>query len=487
MKINRLIPIFFLFFVKNSFAQTSVSIDNKQFYAPQTGNYLEFYSSIDPVGFKLEFVKDSGLICKVNELILVRQGEKIIDFRKKIITSPYFSDSSIYSFNSVERFKLNPGKYVVEYECSDALQTNGQPLRTELLIEVFNRENKTCISQIELIEKASATVKHPELTKSGYEIHPYVSSFYPEEIEKLAYYAELYFTEDDVKDGQKFILTQFLTNFDTDEKIEGFAKMSKITAQVVSPILNTFDIKNLPTGNYNLVIELRNRNNEVVVAEKIFIQRLNFTSALSDQAISQTTVEGTFVDQINSNDSLNMFISSVRPIATNGESDMAVSQMKTGNVMSKKQYFLLFWRSRDPKNPEGAWLKYKAEVKKVDKMFSTKIKRGHETDRGRIYLKYGAPNQVTDRPNEPSAYPYQIWQYYRLGKFNNKFFLFYMPDLVSNDYEILNSDVPGEFRNPKWEAVLYSRDTQNPNIDFPTKNNTNHYGGNVNELLRNPR
>ena len=48
---------------------------------------------------------------------------------------------------------------------------------------------------------------------------------------------------------------------------------------------------------------------------------------------------------------------------------------------------------------------------------------------GRIFLYHGPPNTITDRPNEPSAYPYQIWHYYKIGKFNNKRFIFYKPDL----------------------------------------------------------
>jgi GWxTD domain-containing protein len=235
-----------------------------------------------------------------------------------------------------------------------------------------------------------------------------------------------------------------------------------------------------------LVLEVRNKTNEIIAIESIFIQRLNQTKAISNEVLNETTIEGTFVENINNLDSLNEFVGCVRPIASNSESDMANMQMINGTPLSKKQFIYLFWKSKNTTNPEGAWLEYKREVKEANRLFATRIKRGFETERGRIYLKYGKPNQVTDRPNEPSAFPYQIWQYYKVGKFNNKFFLFYMPDLVSNDYEVLNSDIPGEFRNPRWEATLFSRNTPNPNIDS-NKNSTNHYGGNVNELIRNPR
>ena len=81
------------------------------------------------------------------------------------------------------------------------------------------------------------------------------------------------------------------------------------------------------------------------------------------------------------------------------------------------------------------------------------MRKGYETDRGRIYLKYGPPNTITDRPNEPSAYPYQIWHCYALQRFNKKD-SFLSSDLVSNDYVILHSTLQGEYFNNNWKTDL---------------------------------
>lgn len=487
MKIKQLIIFITLLAPLYPKAQSPVSIDIKQFYAPGTGNYIEVFSYIDPAHFDLKSVKDSGFICQVQELMILRQGDKIINYHKKNIKSPYFTDSTISPFTLVQRFTAEPGKYTLEYECLDLLKPMALPLKAEFIVNLTNRKDKNTISHIQLVERISSNIQHPEFSRSGYEIWPYVSDFYPDYIEKLAWYAEVYFDPTDIEAQEKFVLTQYISSHETDEKLEGFAKMTKVTATQVNPVLNSFDIQKLPTGSYNLVIELRNRKNELLSKESVYFQRLNTTQALSNDNLINTNVEGTFVASMNSIDSLNEFIASIRPIASNPESDMAVVQIKEGNLQSKKQFFYLFWKSRSPIDPGGSWLEYKARMKYVNAVFGTRIKKGYETDRGRVYLKYGAPNQLTDRPNEPSAYPYQIWQYYKAGKYNNKSFIFYMPDLVSNDYELLNSDVPGEYKNPRWQAVIQSRDTQNPNIDFPNQNNGNHYGGNVNDLLRNPR
>ena len=150
------------------------------------------------------------------------------------------------------------------------------------------------------------------------------------------------------------------------------------------------------------------------------------------------------------------------------------------------KYVYSFWVTTSPGKPYEGWVKYKAQVYYCEKMFGTQIKAGFETDRGRTWLKYGAPDAVLDRPNEPSAYPYQIWQYYRIGQRSNIRFIFYNPDLVTNDYPMLHSEMQGELQNYRWEYELHKRNSASPHIDDPGNSNSIHYGGNVNRYFINP-
>ena len=156
------------------------------------------------------------------------------------------------------------------------------------------------------------------------------------------------------------------------------------------------------------------------------------------------------------------------------------------NDTLKRQFLYSFWYNRQPENPSLAWEKYKLEVYKTDQLFSTKVRRGYETDMGRTYLKYGPPNTITDRPNEPSAYPYQIWHYYKIGKFNNKRFIFYMPDLGSNEYSTLHSTLQGEYYNRNWKTDLHRRNTPGRSVDNTQNPNDGQWGSNSNTFFINP-
>jgi GWxTD domain-containing protein len=161
-----------------------------------------------------------------------------------------------------------------------------------------------------------------------------------------------------------------------------------------------------------------------------------------------------------------------------------------------QQFFYNFWQSRSASSPEITWLEYYKEVMRVNKEFSTFGLKGYDTDRGRVYLQYGPPDQRAKSDIEPSAYPYEIWEYYSLtdrsqqlsnpfNKQSNKKFVFYNPDLVSNKYVLIHSNAIGETSNPAWDLMLHKRDTQSPNLDSEKK--SEHYGGNANDSFQNPR
>ena len=120
----------------------------------------------------------------------------------------------------------------------------------------------------------------------------------------------------------------------------------------------------------------------------------------------------------------------------------------------------------------------------VEELYSNNFQEGFETDRGRVYLQYGAPTNIVQKETSSNEYPYEIWQYNKIGSFSNKRFIFYNPDLVNNGYRLLHSDMIGELKNPGWPQILVKRNTTNGNIDDPNADVQRHYGTNGNDLFR---
>lgn len=74
-----------------------------------------------------------------------------------------------------------------------------------------------------------------------------------------------------------------------------------------------------------------------------------------------------------------------------------------------------FWRRRDP-TPETprneAMLEFFRRVRHSERHFQT-VGPGWRSDMGRIYIKYGEPDQIESRPSSSAESPQEIWYYNR--------------------------------------------------------------------------
>jgi GWxTD domain-containing protein len=150
-----------------------------------------------------------------------------------------------------------------------------------------------------------------------------------------------------------------------------------------------------------------------------------------------------------------------------------------------QRYFYHFWYTRNNLEPEKEWMEYFAEVVKVNQNYGTSIQKGYATDRGRVYLKYGPPNSIQKSEHEPNAYPYEIWHYYAIRNNREGKFIFYCTDLVSNNYELLHSDVIGEIQNINWQLELHKRN-QISNDPYQ-ENIQDHWGNKSKDYFNLPR
>lgn len=452
------------------------------FYSPANGPYIETYLSV--IGNSIVYAKnDAGKFQGVIEITyLFKQTNEIKQFKKYNLLSPVLDDtlSEKVNFIDQQRISLPAGNYEFEIIMQD-LNSTQAPFKSNQLINIDFNDKKMAISDIELIESLSKTTTKSIISKNGYDIIPYTSDFFPENFEKIAFYAEIYNADKLLGENESFLITYSIESFETNEVVGNFKGFARETAKPVNIVLKSFNIAELQSGNYNITIEARNKSNELLLQKKVFFQRSNPKAVpnIASADISLSFVAGMTSKQLND------YIKSTEPISNAIELNYSRNQLKGNNTELMQKYFYNFWATRNPENPKEAWEKYKEEVESVNKQFGTAIKRGYETDRGRIYLKHGKPNTIVDRQNEPSSYPYEIWHYYKVENFSNIRFVFYNPDLVSNDYPLLHSTLPGEINNPQWKILLHKRDNQPRDVD--EQNNKDHFGGQADDFFNNPR
>jgi GWxTD domain-containing protein len=261
----------------------------------------------------------------------------------------------------------------------------------------------------------------------------------------------------------------------------GYTRTSTLHKSSVVPVFETINIEELNSGNYQIEYRLTTNSNEILSIQTYDFERSNENNYMF--TMENMLLDPAFQSSI-PKDSVLYFLESLIPISKPAEIKNIIETLKTKNSDEARKHIQGYWAVSTPTNPYESWLKYKAQVIYVQKIYGNNFQEGFETDRGRVYLKYGAPNQVNERESSPSEYPYEIWTYNKIGVYSNRRFVFYNPDLVNNAYRLLHSDMIGELKNPAWPQILAKRNTYNGNVDNPNQNNVRHWGGDSNDLFR---
>ncbi|MCX7954877.1 MAG: GWxTD domain-containing protein [Bacteroidales bacterium] len=436
------------------------------FYDPENKPYIEFYFAFVGTSVKYKIDETTGLYrSMINMNIKIYKNDTSMFYQKYHISSPLLNDTlNLTSYIFVERIYIMPGRYMAIYEITDSLNKTDMLIFSDsLYVDNFD-VNNIFFSDIQPIERFEKSDKISILNKSGYLVNPYVSDFYPEKTNILAAYVEVYNTLDILGKDKKFAVKYYINKTYSTTPYENYQYVRVFQTQKIVPFFIQFDISNLPSGNYYLTIECLNNENKLLAKRQYYFQRLNNITENRIKA-NLESLNSEFFTKYSNVDTLKMYLKCLIPIAQSYEIDNLNSAIKSNELKQMQVTFLNFWQQRNFQEPEIEWLKYYEKIKYVNSVYGYKKVLGCLTDRGRIYLKYGAPDQIIESKHEPSAYPYEIWQYYVIKNYRNRHFVFYNPTLAYKEYILLHSDMPGEIYDRNWERRLHSRNNSMYNFD----------------------
>lgn len=428
-------------------------------YKSSTGSpYIEAY--LDIVGHTVQFKRNAEgeLQSKIQVLYLFKQNGEIKAYEKYILESPTVKDSSSFlpNFTDIQRIPIKNGIYNFELKIQDLYDSTN--IFTYKNIVTIDMDKEYQFSDIELIKSYQHTKEESMLSKNGFDLVPFVSSFYPNNVDTIIFYSELYSQLED----EDFIFQYYIEEASNNKVLENYFRAKRLHSKKVVPILSQFDISGLQTGNYNLVLNLKDKTNKQICSKKFFFQRHNTKVELKQDTVYLESVGLANIASVTRIEEMQDYIKSLIPILNQRELYKANNVLKSNDIDLMKSFFNTYWASVST-NPQQDWDVYNKNVQLVNRSYSSQIKRGYETDRGRVYLKYGTPDNIYTSNHEPSNYPYEIWHYFQVNGETNKKFVFYNPDIVGEDYQLLHSDVLGEVNNPYWQKELTKRNSTTPN------------------------
>jgi GWxTD domain-containing protein len=446
----------FVLFIQTGAWCLDASVSFATFHTEQQ-NYIEVYLHF--VGQTVQFaeLENKQLQAGVEVIIIFKQDGHIVKFDKYALNSPL----STYPLNFFDqkRYALGKGLYTMEVSLKDLNKAdNSKTLSTEIDMNYVTGKVQQSDIQLLLTYKKDSTSSFN--TKNGYYMETVPFDFYDKNATHISFYNEIYNLH---LSGSKEVYVSYLI-----EKVLGnggsepfLAQHKKRTMSEVLPILSQIDIQQLPSGNYRLIIESRNEKKELLTQKSVAFQRSNPYLNIKREDLSTDALAHEFVAELTPED----LRYSIKAIAFKvPDADIAIINiiLQENDLAAQRRFLFNYWAGYSPNQPAYAYRKFMEVASAVDKMYDNGFGYGFETDRGRVYMKYGRPDDMITVEDEPSAPPYEIWIYYDFPatKQSNVKFIFYNPSLVANGHTLLHSTARGEVNNPKWQIELY-RDAPN--------------------------
>jgi len=495
---NRNLLIMLLFAVFSpafSGAQIDAFFNSATFNTPKNEPYVETYLTIVGKSLAAKNTEDHFRNSVNVELKIFKDSLLVKANKYHLMGPPFLASDKTPSFIDNQRYSLPNGIYEMELTLSD----NYDPAKKALLIKstlVINFSDKELqSSSIQPLESFKKSTSESVITKSGYDLVPYTVNYYPETSRELAFYFEVYNTDLVLGEARPFIYSYYLEVNADRSRLENYGAFKRQQSAKINPLLAKIDISKLGSGNYNLVIELKDAANKTLLQKKFFFQRLNREVDMAQMynvSMKQNIAE--YVGRCNDLDTLKMFVECLWPIADGVDKERIINQAvkKNGDLM--KKFVVDFWerRAADTADPVKLWASYYKNVQQVMVLFKCGKQKGYYSDRGRVYLQYGPPSQRSQQSNENNTFPYEIWQYYRTTDatngqfFSNKKFVFVNKMLGDDCFMIVHSDMRGEVNNPRWQYELTRRNNEgiaNPDNNTPGGTQFNQF----NDIYSNPR
>jgi GWxTD domain-containing protein len=464
------------------------------FNIPGQQPFLETYLTL--VGHSLKAKKANGkLQNSVTIVFTLYKDTMIVKANKYNLKGPLYSDTTnVPSFIDNQRYALPNGFYKARFSIADNNDPGAAPLVITETVEVNFNNTEIQSSGVELLESYSRSQVQGPLTKSGFDLVPYTVNYYPESSRELSFYMETYNCDKILGEDHPFLYNYYLTT-ENGTIMNGYGTFRKQPAKSVNPLLAKMDISKLGTGGYYLNIEIKDEKNTLRLQKKLFFQRLNNkVDIVALQKQSEMDNMYPYFGNVTDADTLKMYVECLWPIADGTDKERIINQAVRKEPELMKKFVVDFWKRRaaDSANPVKLWGNYYKEVCKAMAWFKCGKQPGYYTDRGRVFLQYGAPSQRSQQLNEPNTYPYEIWHYYRSTDaphgmfFSNRKFIFVSHNLGDDCYELIHSDMRGEINNPRWQFEITRRNNNglaNPDNTVPAGTENNRF----NDLYNSPR
>ncbi len=425
-----------------------LNVDYSAFRYDDKTSYLEIFYSVQKSKLTYEVKEDKYNISIFFRLDVIELEKDSLIIRKGWKIESSFADTSGAKGEDIVdllRFYVPAGKYKVVMRAVDLNNSqNYDSVAFDVNVPVFVKGDNLLISSLEFCYSiARANDTSDVFYKNSFHVVPNPTATYGLNVPVLYYYFELYNVFNGVKGDRYLITVSVLDNYQ--QKIQELGEKKFIRNKVYDSAVEvgTVNVHNLPTGIYYLEVMVSDLDGRLLAVNrrKFFIFNPNIAPRVDTTKVSAELV-------VFDEKALDDEFAKAGYIATQEEKRL-YSGLK--GTLAKQRFLVAFWSRRGGADYRRQYLK---RVQEADEKFKTRFEPGWRTDRGRVYIVYGPPDEVERYPYTENMKPYEIWHYYNLQ--GGVIFVFGDRRGFGN-FELLHSTLVGEIKEENWMYLLMER------------------------------
>ena len=362
------------------------------------------------------------------------------------------SDTSKNNINQKLIFQVNyqleNGKYKLSILGSDFYDSTKTDLFEQEIALDYSGTEKVMISDIELsssINKSDNT--NSPFYKNTLEIIPNPSGLYGMNLNELHYYYEIYgLTENNISENYTVNYSvNDLNNVNLISSSKNFKRKNDSKAD-----FGKFIVDSLDRGSYFF---------KVTVIDTL--KKVNVSTEKKFYIFNDSRIPVTTSDQ---NDYLKSEYSNKSEAEIENDFEKMIYVMSDQDrdrfedltkLNDKRKFLFEFWKAKDI-NPNTQVLEskitYFKRVSEANKSYKEAYTEGWKTDRGRIYIIYGQPDDVEKYPFESQSKSYEIWKYNSIEGGGECSFVEIQQ--ATGVYKLVHSTFRNELRNMDWRDQI---------------------------------
>jgi len=415
-----------------TFSKEKFYFDYARFYTDYNMTHVEFYYNIPLKSLKYKKSKNNSIEARYEIYIRVTNDStnKSYDSKwSKISIIPLKENMNLNRKNLIDKadFQLLPGVYKVYTYLLDKI--GKKKYEKSMTVRIEEQAKGLALSDLELADLIKQDTTRSLFNRNGLLILPNASRNYAKWKYILETYLEIYNVNSDSSDCT---IKYYITDERGDTVLSNnWKKIDKLGNDVVD--MNIFNLLALKDGNYTL--------NVLCVMGKDTVS--------TDKEFAINTYQERLPELLFKNDEEKNEYYHLEYILTGSN----LLFFKKLNNEGKKNYAKYYWTKMDPRKDtpySEALGEFVNNLKYVDRMFKQGNRKGRNTDRGRIYLKYGKPDQIIRKGISQKYKSAEIWKYYNKGGMT-----FIFSDVNSTgDYILVYSSISTERTDPNWRNYI---------------------------------